>query len=166
MCHFNYHDQLLWYMLFLNFSFRIATNGFSRLNFQDTDKIDGSMISSCTKSSDSFHAKSDLRNTNVDTSEARIPVSSPLLIEMLTGVYFTMWVLDVPDSCQHCKNPLMLVIEWQFCLLKRVILQQWCQGVGWHSVSNVTLECYWKFCICAWYALHYERHMHTSRTSS
>ncbi|CAI9718123.1 Hypothetical predicted protein [Octopus vulgaris] len=70
---------------------RIATNGFSRLSFPDTDKIDGSMISSCAKSSDSFNTKSDLKNSSVHSPEVRIPVSSPLLIEMLTGVYFTMF---------------------------------------------------------------------------
>ncbi|GAB1597299.1 hyccin-like [Argonauta hians] len=65
---------------------RIATNGFNRSRAQGMDKADGSMLSNCTKSSDSF------TNCNVDPRhEPRIPVSSPLLIEMLIGVYFTMF---------------------------------------------------------------------------
>lgn len=70
---------------------QIATTGFSRLTFPNADEIDGNLISSSSSTFQGLYQKSEMKNGSLQTLETRIPVSSSLLIEMLSGVYFTMF---------------------------------------------------------------------------
>lgn len=70
---------------------RIATTGFSSLKFPNANETDGNLISSSSSTFHGLYQKLEIKNGSVQTLETRIPVSSSLLIEMLSGVYFTMF---------------------------------------------------------------------------